>query len=344
MGPHGTPRRRRRPRAGVRWRAHGPRGVRRDEHGAALTMWVLLMVPVATFAALVAMAGPQRLAARADVADAADDLATLAAGLRHGYDSPSGELSAFSMDCDLDEEDARKLGGHEAAMETAAQLVWGGVPPTEAQRDAVIEKVRLNDSSNPPSTDETAYYNAFAARQALVDKQEACRRIVDAVMRDLGTDLVLGTAGAAGHELSGSYSDSLKLTSRQNAIPGEPTTEAGWALDADRDACAATSTVVIYDAVHVAVAAEWLGGGWVASQVWPDGSRMAAESIGRFASPNEAQAGVLLSPADPSDPKFECVLAYLEALDPQGRPVWVEDAGADARELVQQAGRSSLGD
>ncbi|MDE0495833.1 MAG: hypothetical protein OXH86_00630 [Acidimicrobiaceae bacterium] len=325
--------------------------MRRDEHGAALTMWVLLMVPVATFAALVAMAGPQRLAARADVADAADDLATLAAGLRHGYDSPSGELSAFSMDCDLDEEDARKLGGHETAMETAAQLVWGGVPPTEAQRDAVIEKVRLNDSSNLPSTDETAYYNAFAARQALVDKQEACRRIVDAVMRDLGTDLVLGTAGAAGHELSGTYSDSLKLTSQQNATPSERTngtTGAGWDVDVKADggasACAVTSTVVIYDAVHVAVAAEWLGGGWVASQVWPDGSRMAAESIGRFASPNEAQAGVLLSPADPSDPKFECVLAYLEALDPQGRPVWVEDAGADARELVQQAGRSSLGD
>ncbi|MDE0319415.1 MAG: hypothetical protein OXI97_05990 [Acidimicrobiaceae bacterium] len=312
--------------------------MRRDEHGAALTMWVLLMVPVATFAALVAMAGPQRLAARADVADAADDLATLAAGLRHGYDSPSGELSAFSMDCDLDDDDASELGDSEAELQRLKDPSLLGPSPD-------LDVIRAAVDAGTATTDEEDYYDAHVAHQALVDKQEACRRIVDAVMRDLGTDLVLGTAGAAGHELSGSYSDSLKLTSRQNATPGERATEAGWASDdVDARACAATSTVVIYDAVHVAVAAEWLGGGWVASQVWPDGSRMAAESIGRFASPNEAEAEVLLSLADPSGPKFQCDDGYLEALDPDGRPVWVKNADADARELVQQAGRSSLGD
>ncbi|MDE0133383.1 MAG: hypothetical protein OXM54_00960 [Acidimicrobiaceae bacterium] len=316
--------------------------MRRDEHGAALTMWVLLMVPVATFAALVAMAGPQRLAARADVADAADDLATLAAGLRHGYSTPSGELSAFSMDCDLDDDDASELGDSEAELQRLKDPSLLGPSPD-------LDVIRAAVDAGTATTDEEDYYDAHVAHQSLVDKQEACRRIVDAVMRDLGTDLVLGTAGAAGHELSGTYSDSLKFTSQQNATLSERTvgkTGAGWDVEADdgASACAATSTVVIYDAVHVAVAAEWLGGGWVASQVWPDGSRMAAESIGRFASPNEAQAGVLLSPPDPSDPKFECVLAYLEALDPDGRPVWVEDADADARELVQQAGRSSLGD
>jgi len=319
--------------------------VRRDEHGAALTMWVLLLVPVATFAALVAMAGPQRLAARADVADAADDLATLAAGLRHGYSTPSGELSAFSMDCEL-------VGKDDSELQRLDPLVMGlGTDADRERLRADAERLRgiVEGGGTLTPAEQTDYDNIkdfLAPYDALVDKQEACRRIVDAVMRDLGTDLVLGTAGAAGHELSGTYSDSLKLTSRQNATPGEPKTKAGWDVKADdgASACAATSTVVIYDAVHVAVAAEWLGGGWVASQVWPDGPRMAAESIGRFASPNEAQAGVLLSPADPSDPKFECVLAYLEALDPQGRPVWVEDADADARELVQQAGRSSLGD
>ena len=36
------------------------------------------------------------------------------------------------------------------------------------------------------------------------------------------------------------------------------------------------------DAVHVALAADWLYAGWAAAQVWPDGTRMAAESIGRL--------------------------------------------------------------
>ena len=82
---------------------------RRDQRGGAISLWVVLMVPVAAFAAVVAMAGPQRMAAESSMEEAAGDLATLAVILRDGRtdrdplqtqpDQQTGEIEGFLPDC-----------------------------------------------------------------------------------------------------------------------------------------------------------------------------------------------------------------------------------------------------
>ena len=57
------------------------------------------MVPVSAFAAVVAMAGPQRLAAESTMQDATDDLADFAVAWREGHDTPTGQLRAFPPEC-----------------------------------------------------------------------------------------------------------------------------------------------------------------------------------------------------------------------------------------------------
>lgn len=72
----------------------------RDQRGGAISLWVVLMVPVAMFAAVVAMAGPQRMAAESSMEEAAGDLATLAVTLRDGRGLPEDELTeGFLPDC-----------------------------------------------------------------------------------------------------------------------------------------------------------------------------------------------------------------------------------------------------
>ena len=80
---------------------------RRDQRGGAISLWVVLMVPVAAFAAVVAMAGPQRMAAESSMEEAAGDLATLAVVLRDGRTDPNdplvsqqkGAIEGFLPDC-----------------------------------------------------------------------------------------------------------------------------------------------------------------------------------------------------------------------------------------------------
>ena len=71
----------------------------RDERGGAISLWVLLMVPVSAFAAVVAMAGPQRLAAESSVQEAAEDLAVFAVASRDGQQNFVGPLHAFPTEC-----------------------------------------------------------------------------------------------------------------------------------------------------------------------------------------------------------------------------------------------------
>ena len=58
------------------------------------------MTPVAAFAAVVAMAGPQRLAAESSIDETAGDLAAFSVVLRDGRDVPIGELDGFLPDCE----------------------------------------------------------------------------------------------------------------------------------------------------------------------------------------------------------------------------------------------------
>ena len=93
---------------------------RSDERGGAISLWVVLMTPVSAFAAVVAMAGPQRLAAESSMQDAADDLAMFAVAWRDGHNMPTGELPAFPPECaarsDQQNTDLAALAGSIAAL------------------------------------------------------------------------------------------------------------------------------------------------------------------------------------------------------------------------------------
>ena len=64
-----------------------------------MSLWVVLMVPVAVFAAVVAMATPQRLRAESSMDEAAADLAKMAAAWRHGEQTAQGPLEGFPPEC-----------------------------------------------------------------------------------------------------------------------------------------------------------------------------------------------------------------------------------------------------
>lgn len=76
------------------WRRH-------DQTGGAISLWVVLMAPVTAFAAVVAMAGPQRLAAESSMEETAGDLAAFSVVLRDGRSGQlEGEIEGFLPDCE----------------------------------------------------------------------------------------------------------------------------------------------------------------------------------------------------------------------------------------------------
>ena len=108
---------------------------RRDQSGGAISLWVVLMTPVAAFAAVVAMAGPQRLAAESSVNETTYDLAAFAVALRDGRGYSTGELTeVFLPDCNpLDPAGAVPAGltpeewlAHSAELEAVCELLLGG--------------------------------------------------------------------------------------------------------------------------------------------------------------------------------------------------------------------------
>ena len=58
------------------------------------------MVPVSAFAAVVAIAGPQRMAAESSMNEAAADMATLVVAWRDREPLPAGPIEAFPPECD----------------------------------------------------------------------------------------------------------------------------------------------------------------------------------------------------------------------------------------------------
>ena len=248
------------------------------------------MVPVSAFAAVAAMAGPQRLAARSGMQDAADDLAAFTVAWRDGYQQAQGALPAFPLDCD------RRSEAHQQELAGLEKIV-----------------VDLGGSiDNPPQPADVWFdeYGVWALRNIeIAEWNETCTMLFDAMLRDLGR------LGITSHSLDGFYSDALKTS----------------AMVGLRLPCRTTEQVVVRDAVHVALAADWRDAGWAAAQVWPDGFRVAAESMSRFAQ---------LDTASDLDP---CQSEYLEILDDQGRPVWANDPAADARRLSQSVRRTPLG-
>ena len=109
---------------------------RADESGGALSLWVVLMVPVSAFAAVVAMAGPQRLAAESSMDDAADDLAALAVVWRDGHSDPSGAVPAFPPECSIDHPQwIEKLRSLEEELQESKQESHAEIAQDDAQSE-----------------------------------------------------------------------------------------------------------------------------------------------------------------------------------------------------------------
>ena len=254
-------------------------------------MWVVLMVPVSAFAAVVAMAGPQRLAAESSMQEAADDLAAFAVAWRDGHGDPEGPLKPFPPDCDQ---------------------------PSDAHQEELGKREgELDDLVNDPDTDPD---DVDAKRQEIdeinteiTEWRAVCRLLYEALASDLG-HLGVDSGG-----LSGFYSDSLNRSSLAKNVLGH------------KVPCGVAGEIVVSDAVHVVLAAKWQDGGWAASQVWPEGLPLAAESMGR------------LSLRGSSDGLERCQ-SKLAVLDSEGRPVWAGDPDALSRRLAQSVGRTPLPD
>ena len=81
----------------------------------------------------------------------------------------------------------------------------------------------------------------------------------------------LGYLGVDVNSLSGFYSDSYLYTADSYAY-----------TEGDGVLCKISKRVEVLDSVHVGIVADWVYAGWAAAQVWPDGTRMGAESISRL--------------------------------------------------------------
>ena len=262
---------RRRARAGAR---------RSDERGGAVSLWVVLMVPVSAFAAVVAMAGPQRLAAESTMQEATDDLAAFAAAWRDGHGMGGGELPAFPPECVRSDDQQAELTDQLLALQVLSDTI-----AQETDEDVIDY---LEDEKDALEAEK----NALSDR--LQEWERVCTALFEALVRDLGN------LGVDIGSLRGFYSNSL---TEGEVIPGERAVP-----------CRVSQRVVVSDAVHVALSADWQDAGWAAAQVWPDGQRMAAESMGRVSRVYEAD------PADPNAFLVSCG-ERLVVLDERGRPV-----------------------
>ena len=293
LGPalRGRPR-----RAGRTLRAGCPR--RGDEAGGAVSLWVVLMVPVSAFAAVVAMAGPQRMAAESSMDEAADDLAAMAVAWRDGQSTDEGALPAFPPECSNQGQQTRFDGPIEVLAVEIIQIKTDIVPPGD-ERDALEQEKRAKIAKK---------LNFERQRVAVLEEwRKACEVLFEWIVRDLGG------LGVDINSLEGFYSDSL--TAAPSPDPGNP--------DQMALPCKISERAEVRDAVHVALAADWAHAGWAAAQVWPDGTRVAAESIGRM------RRNVKASSVD------EDCLKNLDVLDTSGRPVVLDNPKAASRQISQ---------
>lgn len=223
-----------------------PCGGVRDESGGAVSLWVVLMVPISAFAAVVAMAGPQRLAAESSMREAADDMATMAVAWRYTHQQPTGPIPAFPTECTHAESKQQEtLDRYEGERD---QLL--------SDRDAVDKNTDLDAWNQLDGLLQAKQGEIDVYQDKLGKWQDACEVLFNSMVRDLGN------LGVDVGSLRGFYSDSLEAGSSD--VP-----------------CQISPRIDVQDAVHVALAADWDEAGWAAAQVWPDGRRLGVESIGR---------------------------------------------------------------
>ena len=279
------------------------RARRAGEAGGAVSLWVVLMVPVSAFAAVVAMAGPQRMAAESSMDEAADDLAAMAVAWRDGQSTDKGALPAFPPECSNQGQQTRFDGPIEvlAGEIEQIQLDIDVLPPGDLQIP-VLEQQKQDKNAEQSGL--------VGQRDAVLEEwRQACEVLFEWIVRDLGG------LGVDINSLEGFYGDSLTAAPSLSHPLANP--------DQMALPCKISERVEVRDAVHVALAADWAHAGWAAAQVWPDGTRVAAESIGRM------RRNVVVSTVD------EKCLKRLDVLNTYGRPVVLDDPDAPSRQISQ---------
>ncbi len=281
---------------------------------------MLLMVPVGIMAALVAMAGPQRLTATSSAREISNDLALFAAESFETTDRwmvslrfmpeivpnqpPTPLTPPLPMDCRMDDPgpDGRYQDTYERRIEQhvsslnaeinrldteIAELndeillldngifqldrMIAGMLPTDPelplrQDERRDKQAELDSKQAELDTAQAELDTAQAERGSLSDiqsdfgqMQSECERFVERLSADLGN------LGVDIDSMRGYYN-----------IFGDKRDPEHWT----QPLCSISDRQVGMEAVRVAVVATWHNAGWAAAQVWPEGARMAIESVG----------------------------------------------------------------
>ncbi|WP_419554133.1 hypothetical protein [Candidatus Poriferisodalis sp.] len=220
---------------------------RSDEFGGAVSLLVVLMVPVCTFAAVVAMAVPQRLAAESSLDSSAEDLAALAAAVHSASGPNQGPLNPFFPDCLVPVADPPRSDMGDAGSDMG-----------DAESDMGDAESDMGDAGSDMDSPESDSDSPEPVAHLL----QPCETLSTALLEDLGR---LGFDGAS---LRGFYS-----TPYADAGPDSD----GWTLP-----CHDGGRTAVADAVRVGLVADWNQASWAAAQVWPSGLPMASEAIGRL--------------------------------------------------------------
>ncbi|MYH44331.1 MAG: hypothetical protein F4017_03235 [Acidimicrobiaceae bacterium] len=307
-----------------------------------MSLWVVLLCPVSAFAAVVANAVPQRLGAESALQDAADDLAVFAVAWRDGTGA-DGAFPAFPPDCFLEQraEPGRyrrlNLDVLERRIDSLSDTSGPNNPPPDKPSDENNfkrrrrfvrewwEKLREVFPEMLPPWDREPIENKADLTERfdrLHAWEQACVLLGEALARDLGYQGI--DIGA----LSGFYSDSLNKADLRATAPGPP-------CRVSAAAAGRSEVLVVRDAAHMTLIAEWQAPNWAASQLWPDGITMAAESIGRFSRFEDA--------AEAGDPDV-CGDKRFAIHDSRGLPAWPTSSefGDSSRQLVQRVQRFPL--
>ena len=311
----------------------GQRRPSRDESGAAVMLWMVLMVPVAIFAALVAMAGPQRLAAESSVREIADDLARFAAeshevadgwmvtirNINEGKDPYIHPLilppnlipltlerpiePPLPVDCRITDE-SDLLGNLKPYLDAlldginAQQSILGR--DVDAEVKAAARTLQLN------------YKWQFDVVTDLRDEseqlKEECERFTNQFAAGLGR-LGIDISSLRGYyiDFDGDEPDSWD---RPVCIIRE---EIEIQTDDPTNDPIIVPQLEAFEVVRVTLFVDWKSAGWAVAQVWADGIRLGAESIGASVKPApEVGEGVV------REPQEDCTM--LRDIDPSGRP------------------------
>lgn len=350
-----------------RRRAQAPRG----ERGGAVSLWVLLMVPISAFAAVAAMAGPQRLAAKFSTQEAADDLADFAVAWRDLHDRPVGPLPAFPTQCpELDggqEQDIIRWKGLLDALTLRIDVQRSPAVADVDELEAIHVEIgavgndfdRWPDDrriSLPPQPQFDRNADPAALIEALTLQVEQLKALVDdgndgSVVKQHQTcvlmhDTLVGDLGNLGldmNSLRGAYSDSLaKAPPQGNDVP--PEHRCSDKTSDTQEECKNNGgtwfpvPVLCWTGQQDVVVRDAVY--VVLASRWQDGGWAAAQ-VWPDGLPVAAESvGRLNLRMVPTGlPPCE---EYLAVLDEQGRSVWAGDPTHKSRALVQSVPRNSL--